>query len=189
MPSERQKKRPGTSQEKHVSFVGRRDISLGIGVVQQTEEKCPKCSKYGHFASCCKGNHSPLESGKDSKHKKASNGKKGAGRQTNQVGGYSMEDEHVSCEERNPAFAFAVMKEALKEVCMVSILRVRTKTLTELIVGYCLSFRPSRRTKLRFSMNLMTMKSHLTFQKMRLSSFGYSFLLYAWESKLGSGLS
>ena len=27
-----------------------------------------------------------------------SNGKKGAGRQTNQVGGYSEEDEHVSCE-------------------------------------------------------------------------------------------
>ena len=30
--------------------------------------------------------------------------------------------EHVSCQERNPAFAFAVMKKALKEVCKVSIL-------------------------------------------------------------------
>ena len=30
--------------------------------------------------------------------------------------------EHVSCQERNPAFAFAAMKKALKEVCMVSIL-------------------------------------------------------------------
>ena len=83
------------------------------------------------------------ESGKDSQQKKASNGKKGAGRQTNQGGGYSMEDEHVSSEERNPAFAFAVMKEALKEVCMVSILRVRTKTQTKLIVGYCLSLQLS----------------------------------------------
>ena len=53
------------------------------------------------------------------------------------------EDEHVSSEERNPAFAFAVMKEALKEVCMVSILRVRTKTQTKLIVGYCLSLQLS----------------------------------------------
>ena len=76
MLSERQKKRPGTSQEKQVSFVGRRDILLGIRVVQQTEEKCAKCSKYGHFASYCKGNHSLLESGKDSQQKKASNGKK-----------------------------------------------------------------------------------------------------------------
>ena len=143
MPSERLKKRPGTSQEKHASFVGRRDILLGIRVVQQTEEKCAKSSKYGHFASCCKGNHSSLESGKDSQQKKASNGKKGAGRQTNQGGGYSMEDEHVSSEERNPAFAFAVMKEVLKEVCMVSILRVRTKTQTKLIVGYCLSLQLS----------------------------------------------
>ena len=139
MPSERLKKRPGTSQEKHASFVGRRDILLGIRVVQQTEENCANSSKYGHFASCCKGNHSSLESGKDSQQKKASNGKKGAGRQTNQGGGYSMEDEHVSSEERNPAFAFAAMKEALKEVCMVSILSVRTKTQTKLIVGYCLS--------------------------------------------------
>ena len=38
MPSEREKKRPGTSQEKHVSVVGRKDISLGIRVVQQKEE-------------------------------------------------------------------------------------------------------------------------------------------------------
>ena len=44
------------------------------------------------------------------------------------MGGYSAEDKHVSCKERNPAFAFAVMKEALKEVCMVSILSVGTKT-------------------------------------------------------------
>ena len=189
MPSERLKKRPGTSQEKQASFVWRRDILLGIRVVQQTEEKCAKSSKYGHFASCCKGNHSSLESGKDSQQKKASNGKKGAGRQTNQGGGYSMEDEHVSSEERNPAFAFAVMKEALKEVCMVSILRVRTKTQTKLIVGYCLSLQLSWRMKLRFSTNVMTMKSYLAFQKkMRLSSFGCSFLLYAWESKQGSGL-
>ena len=38
MPSEREKKRPGTSQEKHVSVVGIKDISLGIRVVQQKEE-------------------------------------------------------------------------------------------------------------------------------------------------------
>ena len=38
MPSEREKKRPGTGQEKHVSVVGKRDISLGIRVVQQKEE-------------------------------------------------------------------------------------------------------------------------------------------------------
>ena len=38
MPLEREKKRPGTSQEKNVSVVGRRDISLGIRVVQQKEE-------------------------------------------------------------------------------------------------------------------------------------------------------
>ena len=25
--------------------------------------KCEKSLKYGHFASCCKGNHFPLESG------------------------------------------------------------------------------------------------------------------------------
>ena len=189
MPSERLKKRPGTSQEKQASFMWRRDILLGIRVVQQTEEKCAKSSKYGHFASCCKGNHSSLESGKDSQQKKASNGKKGAGRQTNQGVGYSMEDEHVSSEERNPAFAFAAMKEALKEVCMVSILSVRTKTQTKLIVGYCLSLQLSWRMKLCFSTNLTTMKSYLAFQKkMRLSSFGCSFLLYAWESKQGSGL-
>ena len=51
--------------------------------------KCAKSLKYGHFASCCKGNHFPLESGKDSQPKRASNGKKRAGRQTNQMGGYS----------------------------------------------------------------------------------------------------
>ena len=38
--------------------------------------KCGKCSKYRHFASCCKGNSSPLKSGKDSQQKRASNGKK-----------------------------------------------------------------------------------------------------------------
>ena len=38
MPSERERKRPGTSQEKHVSVVGRRAISLGIHFVQQKEE-------------------------------------------------------------------------------------------------------------------------------------------------------
>ena len=38
MPSEREKKRLGTSQEKHVSVVGRRDISLRIRAVQQKEE-------------------------------------------------------------------------------------------------------------------------------------------------------
>ena len=37
-PTEREKKRPGTSQEKHVSVVGRKGISLGIPVVQQKEE-------------------------------------------------------------------------------------------------------------------------------------------------------
>ena len=61
--------------------------------------KCAKSLKYGHFASCCKGNHFPLESGKYSQQKRASNGKKRAGRQTNQMGGYSEYDEHVSCEE------------------------------------------------------------------------------------------
>ena len=80
---------------------------------------------------------------KTANRKKLAMAKKGAGRQTNQVGGYSVEDKHVSCEERNPAFAFAVMKEALKEVCMVSILSVGTKTPTKLIVGYCLSLQPS----------------------------------------------
>ena len=119
MPSEREKKRPRTSQEKHVSVVGRKDISLGIRVVQQKEEIVLSVQIWT-FCFSFKGNHSPLESGKDSQQRKASNGKKGAGRQTNQVGGYSME--HVSCQERNPAFAFAVMKKALKEVCMVSIL-------------------------------------------------------------------
>ena len=143
MPSERQKKRLGTSQEKHVSFVGRRDILLGIRAVQQTGEKCAKCSKYGHFASCCKGNHSPLESGKDSQQKKANNGKKGAGRGNKPSGKLFHGGQHVSCEERNPVFAFAVMKEALKEVCMVSILSVGTKTPTKLIVGYCLYLQPS----------------------------------------------
>ena len=49
MLSERQKKRPGTSQEKHVSFVGRRDILLGIRVVQQTEEKCALVFKIWTF--------------------------------------------------------------------------------------------------------------------------------------------
>ena len=38
MPSEREKKRLGTSQEKHVSVVGRRDISHRICAVQQNEE-------------------------------------------------------------------------------------------------------------------------------------------------------
>ena len=38
MPSEREKRRLGTSQEKHVSVVGRRDISLRIRAVQQKEE-------------------------------------------------------------------------------------------------------------------------------------------------------
>lgn len=34
---------------------------------------------------------------------------------------YSEEDEHVSCEEKNPAFAsaFAVMEKVLEDVCMV----------------------------------------------------------------------
>ena len=49
-----------------------------------------------------------------------------AGRQTNQMTGYSEKDKHVSCEERNSAFTFAVMEEALKEVCMVSILSEST---------------------------------------------------------------
>ena len=49
-----------------------------------------------------------------------------AGRQTNQVTGYSEEDEHVSCEERNSAFTFAVMEEALKQVCRVLILSEST---------------------------------------------------------------
>ena len=42
---------------------------------------------------------------------RASNSEKAAGRQTNRVESYSEEDEHVSCEEKNPAFAsaFAVM--------------------------------------------------------------------------------
>ena len=38
LPLKTEKKRAGTSQEKHVSVVGRREISLGICVVQQKEE-------------------------------------------------------------------------------------------------------------------------------------------------------
>ena len=64
---------------------------------------------------------------KTANRKKLAMAKKELEEETNQVGGYSVEDEHVSCEERNPAFAFAVTKEALKEVCMVSILSVGTK--------------------------------------------------------------
>ena len=38
----------------------------------------------------------------------------------------------VSCKERNPAFAFAVMKKALEEVCMVSILSESTMNVSKL---------------------------------------------------------
>ena len=189
MPSERQKKRSGTSQEKHVSFVGRRDILLGIRVVQQTGEKCAKCSKYGHFASCCKGNHSPLESSKDSQQKKASNGKKGAAR-GNKPSGRLLRGGRA-CQLRGKESSICICcNEGSTQGGVYGVnFKRRNQSPTKLIVGYCVSLQSSWRTKLPLSTNLMTMKSYLAFRKrMRLCSFGCSFLFYAWESKQGSGL-
>ena len=49
MPSETEKKRPG--KKGHFA----RDPCPAKG------RKCAKSLKYGHFASCCKGNHFPTE--------------------------------------------------------------------------------------------------------------------------------
>ena len=87
--------------------------------------KCAKCAKYGHFASCCKGNRSPLESDKDSQQKRARNGKKKKKELEERQTKWEVTRD-VSCEQRNPAFSFAVMEEALEEVCMVSILSEST---------------------------------------------------------------
>ena len=62
-PYEIEKKRPETSQGRHVSVMEKRDFSFGICVVRQKGRKCDKCSKYIYedFAACCKVNRSPSE--------------------------------------------------------------------------------------------------------------------------------
>ena len=75
--------------------------------------KCAKCSRYGHFAVCCRGSNRPSP--------RAGDNRRSVGRQTNHVGVGLEEESFVRCDESNPAFSFAVTEETAEEVCMVSI--------------------------------------------------------------------
>ena len=88
MPSETEKKRPGTSQEKNMFHLWE-EGTFRSGSLSNKRKKVCKVFKIWTFCFLLERNHFPLESGKDSQPKRASNGKKRAGRQTNQMGGYS----------------------------------------------------------------------------------------------------
>ena len=100
MPSEREKKRLGISQEKHVSVVGRRDTSLRIRAVQQKEESVLSVKNKDILLLVAKEIVLRWKVVKTANRKELPMAKK---EEEDQVRGYSKEDEHVSCKERNPA--------------------------------------------------------------------------------------
>ena len=85
------------------------DTSLGTGVVWLTDESA-KCDKYGHYASCCKGEKS-LKPGKQSTSQQSRGRQRcpGKGRQANFVEGpFSLELSNFENSSKNDAYAFTI---------------------------------------------------------------------------------